>query len=116
VEDTNGLLIIYQSQFQAEILKKYSGEVALLDSTYNTCNFSVPLYMVAVQTNSGFVVVASFILGRDTKEQICEALQKIKNFNPRWNPKYFLTDYDTKEMGAVEAVFPGTALLCHSYM
>ena len=36
---------------------KYGSEQCLLDATYRTTQYAVPLYFVAVQTNVGFCVV-----------------------------------------------------------
>ena len=63
--------------------------------------------MLAIQTNCGFVVIASFIVGKDSKDQVEEALDMIKSWNPSWKPKSFLTDYDRREIGAIEKVFAG---------
>ncbi|XP_053373995.1 uncharacterized protein LOC128546738 [Mercenaria mercenaria] len=116
-EDLSSLLFVYQSKFQKNILQKYRKEVAILDATYNTTKFELPLYMVAVQTNSGFVVVGSFIVGRDTKLQVEEALGMIKSWNPTWSPRYFLMDYILREIGALENTFKGVQVfLCQFHI
>ena len=86
---------------------KYGSEQCLLDATYRTTQYAVPLYFVAVQTNVGFCVVASFFLEQDTTEYVQEALEIIKKWNSGWNPKYFLTDFDMREIKALKQVFHG---------
>lgn len=88
-------------------MKKYGKEVAVLGATYNTTKFELLLYMLAVRTNAGFVVVGTFIIGRDTKAQIAAALRIIRSWVPCWCPQYFLTDYDLREIGALGEVFEG---------
>ena len=39
-------------------------------------------------------------------EDIAEALSLLKESNPLWQPKYFMTDYSEAEMPAIEQVFP----------
>ena len=46
-------------------------------------------------------------------EDIAEALQMIKDWNPNYSPKFFTSDYSKAEMLAVEKVFPDTKVyLC----
>ena len=46
-------------------------------------------------------------------EDIAEALQIIKDWNPNYSPKFFMSDYSEAEMLAVEKVFPDTKVyLC----
>jgi len=39
-------------------------------------------------------------------EDIAEALEVIKNWNPMWSPKFFMSDYSEAEMSAVQNAFP----------
>lgn len=56
----------------------------------------------------GFQVVAAFVLGKETTSLIREALQIIAEWNPAWEPYSFTTDFDQREISALEQVFPGT--------
>ena len=53
-------------------------------------------------------MVAEFITQSETAENITEALQVLKQWNPEWCPRYFMSDYSEAELSAVEAVFPNT--------
>ncbi|KAK3107480.1 hypothetical protein FSP39_015447 [Pinctada imbricata] len=45
---------------------------------------------------------------RETKEAIAECLRIIKEWNiDLWKPRYFMTDYDEREINAIEETFPG---------
>jgi hypothetical protein len=38
----------------------------------------------------------------EEKESIREALAILKSWNPAWSPNYFMIDYSTAEIGAIE--------------
>ena len=56
--------------------------------------------------NVGYSVVAEFIVQSEFADNIEEALQKLKSWNPDWNPRFFMSDYSEAELAAVQAVFP----------
>ena len=58
-----------------------------------------------MKTNVDYQVVATFISESESAEGILEALQILKDWNPNWNPRVFMTDYSNEEMNAIEAVF-----------
>ena len=47
----------------------------------------------------------------ETSHCIKEALQLLKNENPDWNTKNFMTDNFEQEITALEEIFPGTIKL-----
>jgi len=55
-----GLLFIHQTAWQKKLLAKYVG-LCLLDATYRTTRYAVPLFFLCVKTNVDYVVVATFI-------------------------------------------------------
>ena len=85
----------------------YGAEICLLDSTYKTCKFDLPLFFVCVQTNVGFHIVASFLVENESQNLITQALRKIKEWNDGWVPEYFMVDFCEREIVALENVFPG---------
>ncbi|XP_052778802.1 uncharacterized protein LOC128216275 [Mya arenaria] len=89
-----------------------SHEVCLLDATYKTTKYDLPLFFVSVNTNVGYMVVGSFIVPSESSYNIGRGLQVLKAWNPSWNPTYFMTDYDRKEINAIENTFPG----CFTYL
>ena len=76
-----------------------------MDNTYRTTRYELPLFFVSVRTNSGYCVVADFIVQSESTEHVTEALQVLKEWNPSWHPSYFMTDYSEAEITALEAVF-----------
>ena len=63
--------------------------------------------------NVGYSVVAEFVIQSETAENISEALQKLKEWNPNWHPTYFMTDYSEAEIVALQEAFPSTTVyLC----
>ena len=55
------LLWVHHTKWQAEMLVKYSNTMTLIDATYKTTLYDVPLFFVTVCTNIGYTVVADFI-------------------------------------------------------
>ena len=64
-----------------------------------------------VKTNIDYQIVGAFVSENESEESITEALQILKQWNPEFQPKYFMTDYSTEEVGAVKAVFSKSHLL-----
>lgn len=83
----------------------------MLDATYRTTRYALPLFLLAVKTNVDYQVVASFIVQHETADPIAETLNILKDWNPSWNPKFFMTDLSEQEINAVEEVFPGNVSL-----
>ena len=63
-----------------------------------------------MKTNVGYTVVAEFVIQDETAEKIEEAIQILKQWNPEWIPKFFmsLSDYSEVELLAIEKCFPST--------
>ncbi len=56
----NTFLFVHQSQEQQRLLKRYR-DMVLLDATYRTTKYALPLFLVVVRTNVGNKPVAGFI-------------------------------------------------------
>ena len=102
------LLFIHQSTWQRSMLEKYGGEICLLDATYKTTKFAIPLYFLCVLSNYGYLVVASFVTESESSASIKEALTILKEWNENWKARYFMTDFDEREIFALDAVFEGS--------
>ncbi|XP_042577854.1 uncharacterized protein LOC122137012 isoform X2 [Cyprinus carpio] len=74
----NTFLFVHQSQEQQRLLKRY-GDMVLLDATYRTTKYALPLFLVVVRTNVGYKPVAEFICENESIIAISEALSLIKN-------------------------------------
>ena len=111
-EELQKFLFAYQSESHRRLLQMY-GDIFLLDATYKTTRYALPLFFLCVRANVNYQVVGMFVLQNETTDEICEALQLFKTWNPDWNPKYAMCDFDEKEINAVEQTFIGTkAYLC----
>ena len=107
------LLWVHQEPWQQQLMTKYGNTIALMDATYKTTRYELPLFFISVRTNSGYCVVADFVVQLESTEHVTEALDVIKKWNPSWQPTYFMTDYSEAEIAALEATFPGTTVyLC----
>lgn len=77
----------------------------LLDATYRTTKYSLPLYFLCVRSNANYMTVTTFILETEDSFSIQEALSIIKAWNPDWKPAHFMCDYAEEEISAIESVF-----------
>jgi MULE transposase domain/SWIM zinc finger len=112
-ETVDTLLFIFQSKWQQDLMKRYGNNISLLDATYKTTKYSLPLFFVAVKTNAAYCVVATFIVQSEAASKIREALSIISSWNKDWKPQYFMTDYSEAEINAIAEVFPDAAVhLC----
>lgn len=105
-ETTNTLLFVYQSEDQGQLLARYGNKLCLLDATYKTTRYALPLFFVAVKTNVDYQPVAAFVTQDETSSAIREALEVLKSWNPTWQPEIFFTDYCEQEIRAIEDIFP----------
>ena len=109
--DKNTLLFCHQTADQRELLKKYGDQMCLMDATYRTTKYALPLYFLCVRTNVRYQVVGSFVIQYENTQSIEEALSVFKEWNPTWNPAYFMVDFAEEEIQSLERVFPGKQLL-----
>ena len=77
-EDKNNfkdtMLWIHQEKWQQELLTKCGNDISLMDATYKTTKYELPLFFISVQTNVGYSTVAQFITQNETAQDIQEAL------------------------------------------
>ena len=112
-EVLNTFLWIHQTQWQREMLARYGNTMTLLDATYKTTLYDLALFFATVRTNAGYIVAAEFLVHSETNEQIKEALNILKQWNPQWSPSFFMCDYSEAEILAIETAFPHTTVyLC----
>ena len=104
---TQNLLFIHQTTWQKRLLARYGNEITLLDATYKTMRYELPLFFIVVKTNVNYLVVGSFIIQRETTASIEEALGILKCWNHSWEHKYFMTDFCHEEINAIENTFTG---------
>ena len=54
---TKGLLFVHQTKDQRPLLERYGNEISMLDATYKTTRYSLPLFFVVVKTNVDYQIV-----------------------------------------------------------
>ncbi|XP_062568783.1 uncharacterized protein LOC134230930, partial [Saccostrea cucullata] len=104
-DGVNKLLYVYQTAWQRQLLNRYGNEICLLDATYRTTRYTLPLYFLCVPTNVNYMTVATFIVETEDSVSIQEALSIIKSWNPNWKPAYFMCDYADEEISSIESSF-----------
>ena len=78
----NKMLFVYQSKDMQRLYQRYGKHLVLLDATYKTTKYSLPLYFLVVQTNANYQVAAVIVTQEETTCMLSKALQIIKdNFN-----------------------------------
>lgn len=104
---TQNLLFAHQTAWQRYLISRYGNEIMLLDATYKTMRYELPLFFLVVKTNVNYVVVGSFVTQNETTASIKEALRIFRDWNPTWQPKFFMTDFCFEEINAIESTFQG---------
>ena len=79
----------------AKVVFRYGKELTLLDATYRTTRYALPLFFMVVKTNIDYQIVAVFVTENETEDSIQEALSIIKSWNKDVSPIYGMTDYCT---------------------
>ena len=110
-----GMLFVYQTAWQRHLVKRYGGEIFLLDATYRTMRYALPLFFVCIPTNVKYMVVGVFITQYESQPAIAEALEKLKSWNEDWCPKYAMTDLCDAEISAIHSTFPGKVIYLYIF-
>ena len=72
-------MFVYQSKDQRRLLERYGNEICMLDATYKTTRYNLPLFFVVVKTNVDYQIVGSFVVQSETTDAIFEALSVLKS-------------------------------------
>ena len=95
------------------IFNTYGYQLVLLDATYKTTKYALPLFFLVVKTNVNFQVCAVFVIQEESTDMILKALNTVKKWNPKVTPKYAFVDFDEREITALESVYPNVKVfLC----
>ena len=105
---TQRLLFVHQSFNQKWILEKYGNEICLLDATYKTTKYSIPLFFLAVKTNVDYQIAGSYAVQDETTDAISKAVEILKSWNNKWKPLAFMFDNCDEEINAIQEHFPGS--------
>ena len=72
------MMFVYQSSEMQRLYRRYAPTLLLLDATYRTTKYSLPLYFLVVQTNVNYQVTTVIVCQEKTTEMITKALSRIK--------------------------------------
>ena len=92
------MMFVYQSKELKNMYERYGNHMILLDATYKTTKYALPLFFVVVQTNVNFQVCCVIVLQEESSEMITKALTTFKEWNPIVSPKYAFVDFDELEV------------------
>ena len=99
---------MHQSFNQKWILERYGNEICLLDATYKTTKYSIPLFFLAVKTNVDYQIAGSYAVQDETTDAISKAVEILKSWNNKWKPLAFMVDNCDEEINAIQEHFPGS--------
>ncbi|XP_052085084.1 uncharacterized protein LOC127722227, partial [Mytilus californianus] len=123
-EASSAFFICHQTQFQRHLLQRYGNSLCMLDATYRTTKYALPLFFLAVKTNVGYSVVAEFIVQIKTQASIQQGLETIQRWMAEdtnvpnglsWKPRFFMTDFCEREIYAIETTFPETFVFLRDF-
>ena len=69
----NSLLFVYQKPWRKRLLQHYGKELVLLDATYRTKHYALPLFFLVVKTTINYQIVGAFVSENESEESITEA-------------------------------------------
>lgn len=72
---SHNLLFVHQEKWQQEMLAKYGCDMTMIDATYRTTKYDIPLFFLVVPTNVGYIVAAEFCVQGEGADNIVEALK-----------------------------------------
>ena len=101
------LLFVYQNGWQRRLLEMYGNEMIMLDATYRTTRYALPLFFFVVKTNVDYQIVGLFVCENETEDCITEALSIIQSWNKNLKPRFAMSDYCSEEINSLEKVFEG---------
>ena len=116
-DDTDAIKYLFFAEQQCLDLLKVNFEVLLMDCTYRTNRYSMPLLVIVGFTNIGTSFYAGFCFMCGEKEEdfawVFQQLQELYKHLDLPDPVTFVTDCDLGLINALKAVYPTANLnLC----
>ena len=99
---SDSLLFAYQSSWIKRLLRTYGNDICLLDATYKTTHYAVPLFFIEVKTNVDYEIVGAFVSEGKGAENIMSALNILESWNPNWSALYSNVDCCSEEINATK--------------
>jgi len=76
-DDNCAMVFAHQTKWQRRMLQLYGEHMCLIDATYKTTIYDMPLFFLCVLSNVGYLNVATFLLSDEKQTSIADALQQI---------------------------------------
>jgi hypothetical protein len=113
VHHSCGTLMIIMTEEQKRMLAKF-GDVTMIDGTYKTSKWGLPLLILVVMDAQGVGYPAAYIVvSEETKDSLTEVILHIRNLVPEWKPLTFMGDKSVEEKHGALTVFPSADwILC----
>ena len=86
-------------------MNRYRSNICLLDATYKTTRYFLPLLFLALKANADYQEIGSFVIQDKTTQSMKEALNVLKKRNALWNPKILMTDNCNEGFDVIENLF-----------
>ena len=67
-----------EQTWQKYLLQLYGSELIIIDATYKTTQYSLPLFFLTVKTNLNYQLVDIFVTENETFQSVTEVLAIIK--------------------------------------
>lgn len=111
IEDGKEMVIVWQNQEMQRLMKLYP-TICFIDGTYGTDAYEHSLVVISIVTNHGHAFPVAFIwLEQEDSRHIAIALRALKEWNPDWDPRFWMLDDSDKEINALVQEFPLSRLL-----
>ena len=79
IASCNGkMMFVYQSKEMKNMYKRYGNHMILLDATFKTQKYALPLFFVVLQTNVNFQVCCVIVLQEESTEMITKVFKIFK--------------------------------------
>ncbi|XP_022084238.1 uncharacterized protein LOC110975771 [Acanthaster planci] len=117
-DSEQSFLFVHQEKWQQRLMERYGSDLVMLDATSKSntvLTMATPLYSLCIHTNVNFIVVAVFVVEKETVANIREALGIIRTWNPWWSPSSFMVDKCSTEITAVKEVLPNVRIYISDY-
>ena len=114
---SSSCLVIIMTEKQKDMLRKF-GSVTLMDGTYKTTKWGLPLVILTVVNAQGEAYPACFaIVSSETNDTMMELLLHVQQLVPGWKPETFMIDKSDAEIHGIKMVFPwAVVFLCYFHV
>ena len=73
---SSNLLLIHQTKWQQQLLYRYGNELTMMDATYKTTKYALPLFCICMPTNVNYIVVGTIVTEKETTHDTSRTQQK----------------------------------------